>query len=309
MSDSVLEFVEVRKSFGHVHALRDVTFAVQRSETVALLGPNGAGKSTAISLLLGLRSADHGIVRIEDRDPRVAGLRGSIGAMLQETALPPGLKVRELVEFYRSIYPKPWSFAEVVERANLADILERRVERLSGGQRRRLAFALAIAGNPRILFLDEPTAGMDAGARLAFWQQIDHLASAGRTVLFTTHYLEEADVHSRRVLLLHKGRLLAEGRPEELRRRSGGRTIRFSTPPEWAARLAGMFAGQTVVREGGMVRIHASADGENSAEAVIRRLVHGEVPMRDLEVTTPSLETALRQLEEEASDDAVASVD
>jgi len=289
MSQELIEFQGVHKSFGSVRALQDVSFAIREGETVGLLGPNGAGKSTVVSLLLGLRQPDRGAVRIRGVQPVRAVGAGLVGAMLQETGLPPGVRVRELVELYRGLYPNARTLQEIVAQAGLADILERRVERLSGGQRRRLLFALAIAGDPRILFLDEPTVAMDTESRRMFWEQIDALAQVGRTILFTTHYLEEADRHARRILLLHGGSLIADGPPEALRR--GSRTVHFTTTEDCAARMTSLVPAAYV--DGVHVAI-ASDD----AEAVVRHLIGQGVPMQGLEITSVSLEAALLQLQE-----------
>jgi len=293
MAENTLSFSHVSRNFGAVEALRDVSFTVARGETVALLGPNGAGKSTAISLLLGLRSPSDGHVEVLGANPRGTGGRSAIGAMLQESSLPPGLKVSELLAFQRSLYGRPLSLASVAERARIGDLMRQRMERLSGGQRRRVLFALAICGDPDVLFLDEPTAAMDTESRMLFWRQMDELAANGRTILFTTHYLEEADRHARRVLLLNGGRLAADAAPEELRRGTGRSTLRFSTSPAWARRIAQLLPLAQVQAQGQEVRIVTE-----DSEGALRLLLAQGVPLEGLEVSAGSLEAALMELKE-----------
>lgn len=293
MAQDVISFNHVRRNFGKVVALRDVSFKVARGEIVALLGPNGAGKSTAISLVLGLRAPSEGRVEVLGADSRAAITRASIGAMLQETSLPPGLKVSELLVFQQSLYPRPLSLGAAAERGRVADLLDLRVERLSGGQRRRVLFALALCGNPELLLLDEPTAGMDAESRALFWREMDELADSGRTILFTTHYLEEADRHARRVLLLHGGRLAADGTPEQLRRGTGQSTVRFSASTAWAEEVRALLPDCRVDVLGGAISVVTP-----DPETALRLLMARDVPLEGLEVTAGSLEAALLQLRE-----------
>jgi ABC-2 type transport system ATP-binding protein len=295
--DAALDFIHVGRNYGHVQALRDVSFEARKGEVVALLGPNGAGKSTAIALMLGLRAPSFGRVTVLGEDPRREGTRGRIGAMLQETALPPGVKVAELLAFQRSLYPRPLPFDAVVERGRVGDLLGLRVERLSGGQRRRVLFALAVAGDPEVLFLDEPTAGMDTESRAFFWREMDELSHSGRTILFTTHYLEEADRHARRILLLQGGRLAVDATPEQMRRRTGESTMKFSISPDWVEKVAGLLPDCRVAAHGPRVSV-VTAD----AEAALRVLFAHDVPLHGLEVTAGSLEEALLQLQEGGDD-------
>ncbi len=290
MEDDALGFTRVSRNYGHVEALRDVSFQVRKGETVALLGPNGAGKSTAISLMLGLRAPSAGHVEVLGVDPRRESARGRIGAMLQETALPAGVKVSELLAFQRSLYPRPLPLDAAVERSRVGDLLGLRVERLSGGQRRRVLFALALAGDPEIFFLDEPTAGMDTESRTLFWREMDELTQGGRTVLFTTHYLEEADRHARRILLLQGGQIAADGTPEQLRRRTGETTVHFRTSPEWAEAVTTLLQDCGVQVRGAEVTVVTG-----DPQPALRRLIARDVPLQGLEVAAGSLEAALLQ--------------
>ncbi len=291
--ETAVSFEQVRKRFGEVDALAGLSFSVSKGTKTALLGPNGAGKSTAISLMLGLRAPSSGKVTVLARAPGHARQLGGIGAMLQEAGLPPGIGVRELVSFYRRLFPSPLPLEEIISRAMLGEFAHRRVERLSGGQRQRLLYALAIAGDPQLLFLDEPTAGLDAEARRFFWQSLDDLAAQGRTILFTTHYLEEADAHAEEVLVIQRGRLLAQGSPATLKQAAGVRTIRLRATPEAAERVRRLFGDAACAVGDGQVTIAVP-----DPEPALSLLLAAGVPLRDLEVGSGTLEDALLQLGE-----------
>lgn len=297
MAQEALEFDDVQKRFGAALALDQVSFKIAAGQSVALLGPNGAGKTTAIGLFLGLRRPSRGRVRVLGAEPQAALADGQVGAMLQETGLPPGLRVSELLAFYRKLYPRPLTVRQALERSGTGELANQPVERLSGGQRRRVLVALALIGDPPILFLDEPTVGLDAQARALFWRLMDELAAAGRTILFTTHYLEEADQHAARILLLQGGRLLAEGSPGLLRRQSGGRTVRFETSLECADKVAGWLANEHVTVRGRVVTIVTER-----AEQVVGQLLERAMPMEGLEITMATLESALAQLHSEGQE-------
>ena len=218
----------VSKSYGSVLAVDALDIAVEDGRTVALLGPNGAGKSTTINMMLGLLRPTSGTIQIFGGTPAQAVSRGEIGAMLQSGLLIPELTVRELVEFVRRLYPKPLDRDEIFEMADLTDLAGRRAGRLSGGQAQRVRFALAIAGAPRLLVLDEPTAAMDVESRLRFWQSMRAYAALGRTVLFATHYLEEADENSDRVIVIARGHVVADGTAAEIKAGVSTQTVRFA---------------------------------------------------------------------------------
>jgi ABC-2 type transport system ATP-binding protein len=286
----VAEMREVAKRYGAVTALDGLSLRLRAGEIVALLGPNGAGKSSAVRLMLGLASPTTGTVRVLGRDPREAVARERIGAMLQVASLPKALKVREHVELFRSYYPRPLSVAEVVGIAQLEGIEERRFEQLSGGQRQRLLFGLAICGDPDLVFLDEPTVGMDIEARRGLWEQVRGLAARGKTVLLTTHYLEEADALASRIVVMNKGRVVSEGTPSEIRGRGAVRLIRCVTrlaaQELWSlASVVGVeeVAGRTTVTAG-------------NAELVVREMLRRDEGLSGLEVVTPGLEEAFLAL-------------
>ncbi|WP_406342668.1 ABC transporter ATP-binding protein [Streptomyces sp. NBC_00648] len=226
-SPSVVSFEHVSKSYGDVHAVAGLSLELHPGETVALLGPNGAGKSSTLDLLLGLRKADSGAVRLFGTTPEQAIKDGRVGAMLQSGGLMEEVKVRELVRLACDLHPRPHPVEEVLDRAGIVQIADRMVNKLSGGQEQRVRFALATAGANDLIVLDEPTTGMDVTARQAFWATMREQAQQGRTVLFATHYLEEADAIADRVLVLHKGRLLADGTASEIKAKAGARRIAF----------------------------------------------------------------------------------
>ncbi|MER7753501.1 ABC transporter ATP-binding protein [Kitasatospora sp. NPDC097643] len=227
MDTEVAAFRGVGKSYGRVRAVDGLDLVLRPGETVALLGPNGAGKSTSLDLLLGLREPDQGSVTLFGGAPREAIAAGRVGAMLQSGGLMAEVKVRELVRLACDVHPRGRSVAGVLTDAGITEIAERRVDKLSGGQEQRVRFALAIAGNNDLIVLDEPTTGMDVTVRQAFWASMRAQADAGRTVLFATHYLEEADSIADRVLVLHRGRLIADGSSAEIKARAGARRVAF----------------------------------------------------------------------------------
>jgi ABC-2 type transport system ATP-binding protein len=215
---AVASLSHITKRYGNgVVALDDLSLNLHRGEIVALLGPNGAGKSTAVKLLMGLSSPTSGTVRIFDADPRQTATRLRTGVMLQVGKAPEMLRVREHINIFRGYYPNPMSYADLVRAAGLEGIESRMFGQLSGGQKQRVLFALALAGDPDLIFLDEPTVGLDIEARRGMWAEIRSLAARGKTVLLTTHYLEEADALAHRIIVINKGRVICEGTPAEVK--------------------------------------------------------------------------------------------
>ncbi|MGY6018714.1 ABC transporter ATP-binding protein [Streptomyces spinosirectus] len=222
-----VSFTGAVKNFGAVRAVRGVDLRIEAGETVALLGRNGAGKSTTISLLLGLNEPDEGTVRLFGAPPEQAVRAGKVGAMLQEGRAVPRVTVRELVSFVARRYPEPMPVARALQLAGITELAGRRVDRLSGGQTQRVRFAVALAGNPSVIVLDEPTAALDVEARHAFWTSMRSYARLGHTVLFSTHHLEEADAHADRILVIDQGRIVADGTGDQLKRAVGGSLVAF----------------------------------------------------------------------------------
>jgi ABC-2 type transport system ATP-binding protein len=285
---AVLE--NVTKRYGAITALDGLSLALRPGEIVALLGPNGAGKSTAVRLLLGLSAATSGSARIFGGDPRQPATRTRIGAMLQVARVPKTLKVKEHINLFRSYYPNPLSVREIVRIAQLEGIEERLFQELSGGQRQRLLFGLAICGDPEIVFLDEPTVGLDIEARRGLWEQIRSLAARGKTVLLTTHYLEEADALAHRIIVINKGRVVSEGTPAEIKSRTATRRIRCRT----SLSSAQLWALPGVVDVEQSHEITCVTVGH--AESVLRRMLAYDPELSELEVVSPGLEEAFLAL-------------
>jgi ABC-2 type transport system ATP-binding protein len=287
-----VEFRDVVKVYnGRVTALDHVSFEITRGATVALLGPNGAGKSTAIDTMLGLRTPTSGQVRVLGMTPAGAVTAGKIGGMVQTGGLPEGAKVSELVGLFRQLYRDRRSLGELLRLAGIGDLADRRVDRLSGGQTQRVRFALALAGRPDLLFLDEPTASLDVEARREFWQSVQTIAAQGTTVLFATHYLDEADANASRIIVVSHGRVLADGTPAQIKAYTSIRTIRFSTPDPDTPALLRLPGVSDVSASGEAVTIR-SADGD----ATLPALYALGRPVRGLEVGGGGLEEALLAL-------------
>ena len=293
---TAVRFRGVSRRYGEVLALDRVDLAIRAGETVALLGPNGAGKSTAIGLMLGLLEPSDGVVETFGMPPGGAVSGGRIGSMLQDSGLPTNVRVGELVAFARSLYPHPLSQADVLERAALATLQGRLVDTLSGGERQRVRFAVAIAGDPDLVFLDEPTVAMDVETRRAFWADMRRSAADGRTILFATHYLEEADQVADRIIVLDRGRVVADGTSREIRSRIAGRTISFTLTDADPARLATLPAVTSVDVRGDAVRLTSS-----DSDGTIRAIHRADLPIRDLEITGADLEEAFVALTSETT--------
>ncbi|MHB8330940.1 MAG: ABC transporter ATP-binding protein, partial [Candidatus Dormibacteria bacterium] len=231
MPGTAVALLDVRKSYGRVEALRGVSVTVQRGEVMAMLGPNGAGKTTAISVMLGMRRPTAGQARLFDLDPSDRAARSRCGVMLQESGVNDVLGVRETVDIFRGYYPSPLPTGRVLELAGLGEVANRKINALSGGQRQRLYYALAICGDPEALFLDEPTAGMDVESRRAFIDGIRRYASEGRTVILSTHYLEEADQLADRVVVIDRGMIIADDSPAAIKSKVASRRVTFTMSP------------------------------------------------------------------------------
>ncbi len=286
-------FDGVSRHFGETVALDRVGFSIGVGETVALLGPNGAGKSTALGIMLGLLDPDGGTARTLGMAPRDAVRSGRVGAMLQSAALPSGAKVGELVDLARGLYPRPAARDDIVDRAGLRGLVGRTVDTLSGGEAQRVRFAFAIAGDPGLVFLDEPTVAMDVDGRRGFWSDMRRFAAEGRTVLFATHYLDEADQVADRVIVLDHGRVVADGSPPALKGSVTDRTVRFAAPagPDADAALTALPGVVDLERQGEEVSI-ATRD----ADATVRALVAGGFAFHRLEVIGADLEAAFLAL-------------
>ncbi|MFE5486968.1 ABC transporter ATP-binding protein [Streptomyces sp. NPDC056527] len=289
-NDPAVVFEAATKTYGGVPAVDGIDLTVRRGETVALLGRNGAGKSTTIALLLGLDEPDGGRVSLFGGAPARAVEAGRVGAMLQEGRPVPRVTVRELVSFVARTYPAPLPVAEALALAGLTELAGRRVDRLSGGQVQRVRFAVALAGSPELIVLDEPTAALDVEARQAFWESMRGYARRGNTVLFSTHYLEEADAHADRIVVLDSGRVVADGTSEQLKRAAGGSLVSFDLaggPTEGLTLLPGVTSVE--------IRGDRALLRTDDSDATVRALAAMDA-IRGLEVAAVSLDDAFLTL-------------
>jgi ABC-type multidrug transport system ATPase subunit len=292
-SDCVAGLVGVSKKFGKVVALDGLDLEVRRGELLAVLGPNGAGKSTAISIMLGLRSADQGSVRMFGESPRRVEARRQVGVMMQEVSLAPELRVREQIDLAASYYPDPLTVEAVLEMTHTPLLRDRPYGKLSAGQKRQAQFAVAVCGRPKLLFLDEPTVGLDIQAREMMWGVLRRLVEQGASIVLTTHYLEEAEALADRVAVLAHGRLIACGTVSDIRGHVVQKHISCSTT----------IAIEEVERWPGVERVscsqlkmHISA---NNAEDVVRRLLAADEALEGLEVRRAGLSEAFAELTQE----------
>ena len=280
----------VSKRYGDVSALSDVSLTLRPGEVLALLGPNGAGKTTALSLLLGLLRPDSGTVQLFGRPPHEAASRERVGVMLQLSGVPETLTVAEHLELFAAYYPHPLPRGETLERTGLVGLERRLYGKLSGGQKGRLHLALALIGNPDLLFLDEPTTGLDVASRRALWQSVREVAAQGKTVLLTTHNLEEADALADRIVVLNGGRIVAEGTPNAIKEQVAGQRVRCQTvvPLETVRSLPGV---QRVTQNGAVTELWTS-----EPEPVVRFLLLHDASLSGLTVSGVGLEEAFLAL-------------
>ena len=303
-TDLAIDLRGLTKRFGAVTAVDDLTLAVPRGQVLALLGPNGAGKSVTTEMILGLQRPDAGTVRILGRTPVAACHDGAVGAMLQSGALLDEVSVRAMLHLVAGVCAHPRPLGEVIEQADIAELLRRPTNKLSGGEAQRVRFALALLPDPDVILLDEPTVAMDVAVRRRFWEQMRHVAAEGRTVVFATHYLEEADEQADRVVVLDRGRIVADGTGAQIKARIGGRILTCAITPDAAiseesaiARLADLPGITAATRlEDGRVRVTCT-----DSDAVLRTLFAADGLataglLRDIAVTQPSLEQAFVQL-------------
>jgi ABC-2 type transport system ATP-binding protein len=292
----MVELAGVTKSFGPIRAVRDIDLTIGHGEVVALLGPNGAGKSTTLDMLLGLTPPDRGRVLLEGRTPAEAIATGAVGAMLQTGGLIRDLSVRELLTMVGSLYPRPLPLDEVLALTGVDAFADQRTQKLSGGQTQRTRFAMALVSDPDLLVLDEPTVAMDVKARQAFWQSMRAIGERAKTVVFATHYLEEADLYADRIVLMAEGRVVADGPTTEIKAMVGGRTIEVTLPGADPAELRTL-PGVTTCEQRGEVVTLACAE----SDAALRALLARHPDARDIEVRGAGLEQAFLQLTEEHS--------
>jgi ABC-2 type transport system ATP-binding protein len=285
----VAQLIDATKKYGSVEALKGVSIDIELGDVVAMLGPNGAGKTTSISLLLGLRKPTSGKALLFGLKPDDLNARSRVGVMLQESGIPTVLKVRELVDLFRSYYRTPMARDRAIAMAGLEEKTNAQVKELSGGQKQRLYFALAVCGDPDVLFLDEPTVGMDVEGRRSFIERIAEFIQMGRTVVLTTHYLEEADQLAKRVIVIDRGVVIADASPQEIKSRVAGKRVRFAATLT-EKDLEGLPVSASTVQD------HRVQLLTNQPEAVLRELFRRGVEMSDLEVSGADLEDAFISL-------------
>jgi ABC-2 type transport system ATP-binding protein len=286
-------FDHVEKRYGSRAALRGLSATFPSGQVTALLGPNGAGKTTAVSILLGLSKATKGTVRVGELEAGDRRLRERIGAMLQESPIADGLQVREMLQMFREYYHSPLPLDQLLLISGLEQKANRRTSALSGGEKRRLAFALAMAGNPDIIVLDEPTTGMDVESRVRFWEVIKAYASQGKTILLTTHYLEEADAVADHIAVIAEGRLIAEGTPQSLKARMPVRKITFRLTGEEISdqKLLALPGVREVRKNGNQVELFSE-----DTDQLLPLLLQSGIQLTDIQVHAARLEDVFQQL-------------
>jgi ABC-2 type transport system ATP-binding protein len=289
--NSVVSVSHIEKSYGAVDAVADVTLEVGEGEVVALLGPNGAGKTTTIEIMLGLLKADHGDAQLFGESPQAAVAQGRVGAMLQDGGLMAGVLVGELLDMLREQYPDPITVEQALALASLEGLERRRVDRLSGGQAQRLRAACALVGNPELLVLDEPTVAMDVEARRSFWAAMRDKAANGRTILFSTHYLEEADEFADRVVVLGQGRVLVNASPSAIKSTFGLRVLRCTIERPDRNSLKGLPG----VASAEIFRQHVELRSSDS-DVTLRALLAAFPDVADIEIGGAGLEEAFLAL-------------
>jgi ABC-2 type transport system ATP-binding protein len=295
----IVTFDNVSKHYGALKAVDGLSLELRGGETVALLGPNGAGKSTSLDMLLALRKPTSGKITMFGQDPYRAVKSGRVGAMLQSGGLMPEVTVRELVALVAGFHPRPVPVETTLKRAGVAEIAEQRVDKLSGGQTQRVRFALAIAGESELIVLDEPTTAMDVETRRLFWANMNAEAAEGRSVLFATHYLEEADQAADRVLVINRGRLLADGTPSQIKERAGAKRVAFRLDPVDETFLLGLPGLVSLEVRGSFVQLQVT-----DSDAALYAVLDGGYRPREIEVSSLGLEQAFIAITSE--DDAAA---
>jgi ABC-2 type transport system ATP-binding protein len=290
---------DLRKSYGPLQAVDGLSLAVERGEILALLGPNGAGKTTTVEILEGYRRPDSGEVRVLGQDPLKAGrdLKEQVGIMLQQTSLYEMIRVREALDVFCGYYRNPRAASDLIKLIGLESQAETYFVNLSGGQKQRLSLALAIAGNPRVAFLDEPTASMDPQMRLQTWEIIDDLRAGGVTIVLTTHYMEEAQRLANHVAIIDHGGLIAFGTPEDLMRSAASEVVRFTAPPQLDLTPLRSISGMAqIVEERAGAYVFTTSDALDAVAKLATWARERDVPVKDLRVTGASLEDVFLQL-------------
>ena len=291
MTNPAIRLSGLTKKFGTLTAVDDITLTIQPGEVVALLGPNGAGKSTTIDLLLGLARPTDGSALLFGEDPRRAIVAGRVGAMLQGGALLPTTTVRESIALIHALHKHPLTIDEAMERAGVTDLARQRIASLSGGQLQRARFAVAVVSNPDLLILDEPTAAMDVAARHSFWDSMREFTALGKTVVFATHYLDEADTFADRIIIMNAGRIIADGTPSEVKSVVAGRTVSFTLGRDPSDGLSQLVGVTRLERRGSRILLQS----ENS-DATLRALLASRPDVSDIEIVSRNMDDAFMAL-------------
>ncbi len=290
-SGPAVELCGLIKSFGRVDAVRGIDLRIDPGEIVAVLGPNGAGKSTITEMILGITAPDEGTVRVFGQDPQAAVHAGRVGAMLQAGALLSDATVADVLRLMQGLHRRPLPLARVIERADVGSFLRTKTDKLSGGQAQRLRYALAIMPDPELLILDEPTVGMDVEIRRAFWASMQSFIGGGRTVLFATHYLEEADAVSHRIVVLDEGRVVADGTAAEIKSRVAGRTVAVAADSVDIDTVAALPDVARIERSGSRILLHTA-----ESDRLLRLLLDSQPDVREIEICSARLEDAFLAL-------------
>lgn len=296
---NVVQMRNVTKTFGQKRAVANLDLGIQQGSAVALLGPNGAGKTTSIAMMLGLTRPTRGQVQLFEGDPADPATHRRIGVMLQDVSVPDRLSVRETIDLFRSFFPRPLPAERLLAASGLGEEARTMANKLSGGKMRRLQFALALAGDPDALFLDEPTVGMDVSSRRHFWDELRAFIAAGKTLLLTTHDLREADMLADRVVVMQNGAVIADAPPERIKMEFGGRQVSFVAGPEVDIGVLRALPGVLEVQTSGRQVTVRTQD----SDALLRRLILGEWDIRDIQVGGGGLEDAFLRLTAETEAD------
>lgn len=291
--ENVVEIKELSKVFKDKKAVDNVSFSIEKGEIVAILGPNGAGKSTTMLMMLGLLNPTNGEVKLFNENAKETKVREKIGAMLQEVSLMDGLKVKEIIRLFRSYYPNPLPLEQLINLTGLTgEDLNKRTEKLSGGQKRRVGFALALAGNPDLLFFDEPTVGMDISARKVFWDTVKELAEKGKTIIFSTHYLQEADDIADRIILFNKGAVVADGTPAAIKGNLLKQSVSFKATSVFPKERFLLFPHVSDVYE----KSGRTFVVTDNTDFVIAKIFEDHLEVHDIAIEKGRLEEAFEQL-------------
>jgi ABC-2 type transport system ATP-binding protein len=291
---AAVSLVGLHKSYGDVHAVDGVDLVIAPGEVVALLGPNGAGKSTTVDMLLGLTKPDHGEVHVFGQNAHEAVASGTVGAMLQEGALLEDATVGETISMIASLHRQPMPVAEAMRRAGVEDLAKRRSTKLSGGQKQRVRFAIALVCDPHLLVLDEPTSAMDVGSRREFWQSMKEFTDAGKTVLFATHYLDEAEEFADRVVMMRAGQVIADGSVAEVRAEASGRKLTAQVPGATEAQMRALPGVSAAAMRGTRAELDCA-----DSDAAVRALITDYPQAHDIEIKAVGLEEAFLALTSE----------